>query len=214
MTSVLVATGVVALTGVRSALSSPAPAIVLDPASLKLDATPGTAFTVDVLLQGVTDLGAFEFEVLVDPGFVEIVDIRLGPFLGSTQRPVTCREDIASQAIATFGCNSTAPTPPGPSGSGVIASIDFLLLGQSSGETTLRLGSCNAADVLGIAILANVCKDSKLTINPPTTATPQARMQKLPPLQNLFLTRQGGKIPPVQCVGAQGGDNVALLIER
>ena len=214
VTTLLVATGVFALTGVQSALSSPTPAIVLDPASLKLDASPGTAFTVDVLIQDVTDLGAFEFEVLVDPDFVEIVDLRLGPFLSSTQRPVTCRENMVSQAIANFGCNSTASAPPGASGSGVIASIAFLVRGRSIGETTLRLGSCGAADVLGIAIVANVCKDSKLTINPPApTATPQTRMQKLPPLQNLFLTRQGEKIPPVQCVGPQGGENVALLVE-
>jgi len=57
-----------------------------------------------------------------------------------------------------------------------------------------------------------------LTINcvagpPPTataTPTPVLRMQKLPALQNLFLTRQGSKIPPSRCLD---GTDAAVLTE-
>jgi len=42
------------------------------------------------------------------------------------------------------------------------------------------------------------------------TLVPIPRMQKLPPLQNLFLTRQGVKIPPVRCVDST---NAAILAE-
>jgi hypothetical protein len=47
------------------------------------------------------------------------------------------------------------------------------------------------------------------------TATPggDPQMLKLPPLQNLFLTRQGTKIPPVQCIGPQGGNDTAIFQE-
>ena len=52
------------------------------------------------------------------------------------------------------------------------------------------------------------------TATPTLTATPspptQPRMQKLPRLQNLFLTKQGAKFPPATC---ESGTNVATLNE-
>jgi len=45
---------------------------------------------------------------------------------------------------------------------------------------------------------------------PTATPNPVPRMQKLPPLQNLFLTRQGTKIPPIRCLDST---NVATLTE-
>ena len=38
-------------------------------------------------------------------------------------------------------------------------------------------------------------------------------MQQQPALQNLFLTRQGAQIPPVQCAGPQGSTDVAVYAE-
>ncbi|OGO53292.1 MAG: hypothetical protein A2148_09225 [Chloroflexi bacterium RBG_16_68_14] len=206
---------ILALAGTRSAFSSPPPALRLEPSSIKVGAAPGSIFTVDVVIEGVSDLGAFEFELGFDTAFVKLVDLRLGPFLGSTQRPVTCQERTVSAGVVKFGCNTQGPEPPGPDGSGVVAHIDLAVQGHSLGDTRLRLYSCNAADILGGSILSNTCKDSKLTINPPTpTPTQKPRMRKLPPLQNLFLTRQGEKLPPVQCVSPQGGDDIARLAER
>ena len=52
------------------------------------------------------------------------------------------------------------------------------------------------------------------TITATPTVTPEGpRFRKLPKLSNLFLTRQGDKIPPVQCLGPEGGDDTAELIE-
>jgi len=48
------------------------------------------------------------------------------------------------------------------------------------------------------------------TRTPTPTPVPIPRMQKLPPFQNLFLTRQGTKIPPARCLD---GTNVATLTE-
>lgn len=205
---------VLALFGARSALSSPPPALLMSPAELKLTAGIDTAFTIDVVIDGVTDLGAFEFTIISDPAFVKLVDVRLGPFLGSNARVVTCREQAPAAGIAEFGCNTVNPAPPGPSGSGVVAHLDFVLQGHSFGETILQLRSCNAANVLGVSILSGTCKHTNLTVNAATpTATPNPRVRKLPTLQNLFLTRQGVKIPPVQCSGPQSSDDAALFAE-
>ncbi|MBI4570640.1 MAG: hypothetical protein HY723_01720, partial [Chloroflexi bacterium] len=186
----------------------------LDPAALKITAAPSTSLTIDVVVEEVTDLGAFEFEFAFDSAFVKLEGIRIGPFLGSTDRPVTCQQRTMDSQRIMFGCNTFQSSPPGATGTGVVAHIDLTVQNQAVGETSLRLNKCSAADVLGASIPLNGCKDTKFTVNAPTpTPTPKPRLRKLPPHQNLFLTRQGEKIPPVQCAGPQGSDDVALYLE-
>lgn len=157
----------------RSALSSPPPAMRLDPPSMKVDGTAGTIFTVDVIIEGVTNLGAFEFQILYDPSFVEAIEVRVGQFLGSTNRAEVCHPTEFGQDFVKQGCNTEDPTPPGPDGSGVLASVDFSVQGLAVGDTILALRSCEAADIWGVVIFKEPCKDSKLTISPPTpTPTP------------------------------------------
>ena len=198
--------------GERHALSSPPPAMRLDPGSLKVGGGPGTPFTVDVVIEGVADLGAFEFQIQFDTEFVKLSDIRAGPFLGSTERLVACARRTVNFNIEEFGCNTEGLLPPGPSGSGIVAYVDFVLQGRSFGETSLLLQDCGAADVLGMAIFNNVCKNTKLTVNPPTpTPERNPRMIKQPALQSLFLTGQGVKLPPTTCLA---GENAASFEER
>ena len=49
------------------------------------------------------------------------------------------------------------------------------------------------------------------TATPTNTPVSEPPFVKSPALQNLFLTRQGTKIPPVQCVGPQGSTDTAEL---
>ena len=49
------------------------------------------------------------------------------------------------------------------------------------------------------------------TATPTNTPVSQPPFVKSPSLQNLWLTRQGTKIPPVQCVGPQGSDDTAEI---
>ena len=49
------------------------------------------------------------------------------------------------------------------------------------------------------------------TPTPTNTPVSQPPFVKSPSLQNLWLTRQGDKIPPVQCVGPQGSDDTAAF---
>ena len=196
-----------------SATSTPTPtnafaaAMRLDPGSFKVSGGSGTLFTVDVILEGVTNLGAFEFTIQFDPSFVQLAGIRTGPFLGSSGRAVTCYRRSAAPNAVTFGCTTSNPTPPGPGGGGVVASLDFLVQGFAFGQTDLLLGRCQVADVLGTGIPIVRCEHSNLSVNPPSG---QPRMEKLPALRNIFLTRQGAKRPPPTCLS---GNNSALLEE-
>jgi hypothetical protein len=183
----------------------------LAPATLLVPPTAGTPFTIDVVIEGVSDLGAFEFEIEFDRDFVKVASIRAGPFLGSTGRTIACARLTVSFSVEKLGCNTEGSEPPGPSGMGVVAHIDFAVQGRAFGETSLRLRSCGAADVLGTSVLDDTCKDTKLTIGPPTPTPEGQRMIKEPPLQNVFLTRQGAKIPPQACAA---GSNVATLTEQ
>jgi hypothetical protein len=70
-----------------------------------------------------------------------------------------------------------------------------------------------------IQVRCQVAPTATFTSTPTNTNTPTATntpvsqppFVKSPSLQNLWLTRQGTKIPPVQCVGPQGGDDSADL---
>ncbi|MEX1254346.1 MAG: hypothetical protein WEE64_08390 [Dehalococcoidia bacterium] len=191
----------------RPAHSSPPPAMRLDPNPIKVQGETGQLFTIDVVIDGANDLGAFEFQFLFNTNFVKMAGYTEGPFLGSTGRPVSCLPATVNPGFLELGCNTTGGAPPGPSGAGVLASIDLFVQGLSFGETSLLLQSCQAADVLGGALVDGICKNAKLTINPPPTATatptatptPVPHNLKLPALKNLFLTAQGAKLPPATC---------------
>jgi len=204
------ASAVTVLVGMKPASASPPPLMRLDPAELKLAGPPGSKFSVDVRIEGVTGLGAFEFTVLFDPSFVNLQGIDVGPFLASSGRTVSCMTTPVTATQAQIVCNTPGTSYPGSSGSGVVAVLNFSIKGHSLGLFHLLLQGCKASDVLGAALVLNGCKDSKITINPTPTPTPRQRLQKLPALQNLFLTRQGVKIPPARCVD---GTNAATLTE-
>jgi hypothetical protein len=115
------------------------------------------------------------------------------------------------------------PTHPNPSTySGSVATMDFVCKADGQGTITLVHGDGNTdlADP-GLAPHSEAA-DESLTINcVPATFTPTAtatstpppipRVFKSPALQNVFLTRQGNKIPPSRC---EDGTNVALLNEQ
>lgn len=191
----------------------------LEPSETKLsaeDAQAGASFYVDVVVEGVENLGAFEFDLSYDDHFFKFGSLEVGPFLASTGRNVLCQKVTTIGELVRLGCNTEGSMPPGPDGSGVVATIELIVQNQAAGETALFLTSCDGSDVLGKEIEVKSCKGGKVEINPPTptpSPTPQTkpRMQKLPALQNVFLTRQGDKIPPAVCID---GQDIATLEER
>jgi len=116
---------------------------------------------------------------------------------------------------------SVLGTPPSTF-KGVVVSLRFHCTSNASSNVITLIPFDPATNPGGSSLADQTAfifrTSDSLTINcvaaptPTPTATPNPvpRMQKLPPLQNLFLTRQGVKIPPVRCVD---GTNAAILAE-
>jgi hypothetical protein len=106
----------------------------------------GPDFAVDVAIDGVTNLGAFQFSLTYDPSIIRYSSVDAGPFLGSSGRSVKCLEprvEAGSPETLQFTCVTLdAPVSipdavEGPSGSGVLASVKFSP--QKKGNTALGL---------------------------------------------------------------------------
>jgi hypothetical protein len=147
----------------------------LDPASIKIQGVVGATFTVDVRIEGVTDLGAFTFEIHYDESSLDLTDIREGPFLsGGGSTTCVAQGPPTFQGLGRLGCVLQAK--PGVSGSGVVGALDFSLEVPFSvpGQLQLLLMACGAANGQGDALALNGCKDGIVDINPLPTATPTA----------------------------------------
>ena len=210
---------VVVVADARPAYSTDPPVMRVEPASTKLsgsEAAPGAVFTVEIVVEGVTNLGAFEFEITTDTTFFKYGDFSVAPFFNSSGRSASCLQRVGDDGSARFGC-TTQGEPPGPDGTGVVATIDLIVQGIGAGETLLLLSNCSATDVLAEEVLISRCKSAQLDLNLPTptavilgTPAPFPRMAKLPALQNVWLTRQGDKIPPPDCLA---GADIGRLSE-
>ena len=156
LTSVLVFGG--------AASSTLGPTMRLDPALLEITGLSGETFSIDVLIEDVTNLGGFEFELNFDDTIANL-EIQVGPFLGSEGGEVICI-NIVNLGIATLGCVKFGG-PPGPSGSGVVAVLNFRLKLPFAGIGQLFLQACNAVDPEGFVILLNGCKDGSFVAPTP-----------------------------------------------
>jgi len=97
---------------------------------LKIDPTPVTVhvcerFTVAVNVKDVTDLWAWEFKLRFNPALLECLSVTEGPFL-QLSGPTIWIPPIIDNTLGTIhaGCARIGP-PPGASGSGIIAYIEF-----------------------------------------------------------------------------------------
>jgi general secretion pathway protein D len=93
----------------------------------------GGPFTVSVTVEDVTNLGAFQLDLEYDPAILSLVEIKEGPFLGSSGRQVNCLPPRIEQSSAGFICVTLGATPDGPNGSGVLSTITFQPLAAGSG---------------------------------------------------------------------------------
>jgi hypothetical protein len=151
------------------------------PALMALDmdpSTPGVQNTatypegteqiaVDVVVQNADAIGAFEFWIAYNPLYLQFLGWSLGPFLTSTGRVATCHQIITENTIR-LGCTTTGPTPEGPSGDGVLATLFFKP--RFGGETCISMLLVETAEVFGHA-LPTVGQGGCITIIP-STATP------------------------------------------
>jgi len=111
---------VVSTTGTTGAIGT---TVRVEPATKQV-ALAGGQFTVDVVVDNVTNLGQFEFTVDFNPAVIAFVSFSQGPFLGSTNRTVICLPYSAGPGSKQYGCSSGG-AEAGPDGSGVLATISF-----------------------------------------------------------------------------------------
>jgi len=154
----------VVLASSSGASSTPGPTMRLDPASIDVEGQSGESFSLDVLVEDVAELGGFDFEVHFDDAVLN-VDVIEGPFLGSKGATVNCLENVVG-GIAHFAC-FTIGAGPLPSGTGVLAQLDFTLKAPFAGAADLRLEDCVVADQVGNALPLNGCKDGTITGHAP-----------------------------------------------
>lgn len=134
------------LVGPRTLLFSPSPRQVGDDEA---------SATMDVQIQEVTDLGAFQFDLLYDPTIVDITNVALSSFLSSAGRGASAlgpQIDSAAGRV-TFGGYSYG-AGSGANGSGTLATITFSP--KISGTTALTLTNTQLRDTLNSEIPGNL----------------------------------------------------------
>jgi hypothetical protein len=144
-------------------------AVVIDPASQQV--LVGQYFTVDLMAQNISNLGAYEFTLVFNPSIINYVSVSNGWFLGSTGRSVFCPTPIADGWILRFGCVTTGVGIPGASGSGQLAQVVFRA--AAPGTTVLYLDKKDGvalADPLGVTINAAVVGGSVSVFAPGATS--------------------------------------------
>jgi hypothetical protein len=95
-------------------------------------ATNEGPLTVSVVVEDVTNLGAFEFDLTYDPSVLRFEDVQVGSFLGSSGREVQCLDPRSTESSMRFACVTLGSTPAGPDGSGVLATVSFEPVGAGS----------------------------------------------------------------------------------
>jgi hypothetical protein len=142
----------------------------------------GSDTTVNVDVDNSPELGAFQVTLVFDPAIVNIVGVNSGPFLGSTGRSVACTSPATPAGTLSFYCNTLGTSPPGPSGSGVLAIIT--LHGSAAGPSSLTLQSVTLAtvDALPLPNPATVGGSIQVVEPPPPTitATPTSTLSPTP----------------------------------
>ncbi len=116
---------------------------------------------VDIDIQNADAIGAWESEVLYDPSYLVFLRWSPGAFLGSTGRSTSCQQVIQATTIHV-GCGTPGtPSPPGPSGDGLLATVYFRP--KAVGQTCLLMTDAATSDVLGNSLLTTGA-DACLTI--------------------------------------------------
>ncbi len=119
------------------------PLMRLDPPSQNVD-VGGGPFTVSVMIDNVSNLGSYEFELQFDPQVVRFVGVEDGGFLGSTQRQLQCPTatlfypaEGEPPNMVRYSCSTLDPTPAGPDGSGRLATVTLAPVGSGYSDLTL-----------------------------------------------------------------------------
>ncbi len=154
----------------------------VDPPSRTVDVAGGK-FTVRILIDNVSNLGSYEFELKFDPAILRVVGVGDAGFLGSSGRQVHCPGAILESSepdkpadTLRYGCATRDPTPAGPDGSGALATVTFAP--RAAGVSPLSIVSSSSitgiTDVSGNPISVDSESGSVAVVGdaPPATAEP------------------------------------------
>jgi len=118
--------------------ANPVPSVRLwlDPAQATV--VLGHTVTLQLVVEGATNLGAFEVDLVRDAAVAEVQEVRLGEFLGSSGRnTMLLGPDRRHPAWVTFAAFSYGHEP-GPDGSGVLAWVTLRATGAGTTALTLQ----------------------------------------------------------------------------
>jgi len=148
---------------------SPGLTVRIDPAIKNVES--GHTFTVNVMVDGAVNLGAFQFDVIYDPAVVTVTNVEIGPFLGSTGRTAqSVGPNIDNVAgTVTFGAFSFGSNA-GPEGTGLLAAVTFTAVG--SGSSALNLQNVVVTDTMANAQSASIEGGTVTVAAPAPISTP------------------------------------------
>jgi len=154
----------------ETATSTPVPiatAVRVSPASQ--DVTVGDTFSVDLQVESVSDLGAYQFGLQFDPAVIGYVSVSDGPFLSSTGGSVLCQTPVVNAGVLSFGCAIVDVGISGPSGSGTMTQITFQA--NAVGTSPLDLTSVSLTDISGEPI-SSAAIGGSVSVSEPTGFAP------------------------------------------
>ncbi|MBN2009889.1 T9SS type A sorting domain-containing protein [candidate division KSB1 bacterium] len=143
--------------------SSDMPVIRFDPPVSEMRV--GHPASVNVVLDGITDLGSFEFEIDYDGVVLQVAqasDVAAGDFLGSTGRSVIpVGPDINNSIGSVVFGSASLGAQAGPNGSGVLATISWTPMAE--GMSPIDLKNVKISDTKGSQI-AVVDEDGEINV--------------------------------------------------
>ena len=87
----------------------------------------GDAFTIPISITGATDLTSWQFDLAFNPAILQANLVSEGPFMSSFGTTLFTPGVIDNgTGLISLVADSYVDIPPNPSGSGVLANIDFL----------------------------------------------------------------------------------------
>ena len=113
-----------------------------------ISASPNGPFTVNVQLEGASDaLAVSPLRIKWDPAVLRLNDIAPGDLLSRDSGRVTSVKDIRNDAGEATLTLSRAPGSSGVSGTGAVASLNFVAIGRGSATITVtEMGLKNSQD--------------------------------------------------------------------
>jgi len=131
---------------------------------------PPGPFSVDIVINDVTDLFAFQFDLSFDPNVISATSITEGPFLqigGSTFFFPGIIDN--SMGRISFVADTILGVVPGVNGTGVLATVNFTVVSTAFDRSSLTLSDTMLLDSLKSPI-THTTGDGEIRVVPePTT---------------------------------------------